>query len=224
MVQSTTLPADICIIFDMDGTLVDSETLCNQAYLDLVPDIGLTLEAMVREHSGRRLAHIVADIEERVGRKLPVSFETDYRAHVAALFDTHLKPVPGVPEMLAALEFPKCVASNAPRRKISHAMQVSGLAEHFTGAIFSAYDIDAWKPDPGVFLHAAREMGYPREACIVVEDSPTGVEAADRAGMKVFQYLPRRDMSATGKATGFHHMDDLAPKITAHLASVSQRR
>ncbi|MGY6274749.1 HAD hydrolase-like protein [Methylomonas sp. MgM2] len=86
---------DICIIFDLDGTLVDSEGLCNQAFLDLLPQLDDTLPSLVQRYRGLKLAPILADIEQRLGLKLPSGFEPVYRQRVAELFATDLKPMPG---------------------------------------------------------------------------------------------------------------------------------
>ncbi|MDF1811526.1 MAG: HAD hydrolase-like protein [Verrucomicrobiales bacterium] len=87
-----------CIIFDLDGTLVDSEGLCNQAFLDLLPELDCSLDEMITRYRGQKLALILADIEKRIGRKLPADFEKHYRARISELFDTELDPMPVVPE------------------------------------------------------------------------------------------------------------------------------
>jgi len=180
----------LCIIFDLDGTLVDSEGLCNQAFLDLLPEIGETLESMVERYRGTKLALILADLGARIGRPLPPNFEATYRARVSELFRTDLRPTPGTIEMLETLSYPKCVASSGPPTKIAEALLSSGLSKYFGDHVFSSYEVGSWKPDPGLFLHAARSMGYSPNQCIVVEDSPAGLQAAAAAGMTAIHYLP----------------------------------
>ncbi|MDD5460984.1 MAG: HAD hydrolase-like protein [Methylococcales bacterium] len=120
----------ICIIFDLDGTLIDSESLCNQAFLDLLPQLNDTLESLIQRYRGKKLASILADIESRLCQSLPDTFEQHYRQRVTELFSRELKPMPGVIEMLKATNFPKCVASSGPSLKIRQALQVSGLAPY----------------------------------------------------------------------------------------------
>jgi len=184
------MSSEICIIFDLDGTLVDSEYLCNQAFIDLIPDLTDTVEALTRRNRGRKLAPILIDIEKRLGHSLPSTFESHYRLRVAELFDAHLKPTPGTPQVLEQLSYPCCVASSAPPEKIRHALNISGLAAFFGGRIFSSYEVGSWKPEPGLFLHVAEALGFRPGQCIVVEDSEPGLLAADAAGMFALHYAP----------------------------------
>lgn len=85
-----------CIIFDLDGTLVDSENLCNQAFVDLVSGLGEPAELLVNRYRGKKFAHILSDIEKRIGKKLPATFEEVYRERVTKLFEYNLKPCLGL--------------------------------------------------------------------------------------------------------------------------------
>ncbi|WP_420759169.1 HAD-IA family hydrolase [Nostoc sp. CALU 546] len=178
----------ICVIFDLDGTLVDSERLCNQAFIDLLPFINDSVESLIRRYRGRKLALILADIEMKYGEKLPRDFEATYRHRVDELFEFYLQPITGVPEMLKTLEYPVCVASSAPIAKIRKALNVTGLSHYFGDRLFSSYDIGSWKPDPGLFLYAANRMGFSPEYCVVIEDSDVGIEAAYSAGIYALKY------------------------------------
>lgn len=180
----------LLIIFDLDGTLVDSETLCNQAFLDLLPALSDTVEVLVDRYRGAKLAVTMRDLEDRLGNALPDNFEKMYRRRVAELFAADLKPVPGAADMLAALEHPFCIASSGPPEKIAHSLALTGLAPYFGDRVFSAYVVGSWKPEPGLFLHAAAAMGFAPEQCVVVEDSAVGLAAAAAAGMRVLHYAP----------------------------------
>jgi len=208
---------DICVIFDLDGTLVDSETLCNQAFLDLLPDIGDPVTVLVQRYRGLKLAAILADLSVRLGRALPADFESVYRSRVANLFETQLRPTPGTPEMLRAIPLAKCVASSGPREKIARALAVTALAPYFGENIFSAYEVGSWKPQPGLFLHAAKAMGFPPNRCIVVEDSDVGIEAAAAAGMKALRFRPGDEDGGSGPID-FSHMAEL-PALLAGIAA-----
>lgn len=209
----------ICVIFDLDGTLVDSEGLCNQAFLDLLPQLSDTVESLTQRYRGKKLTNILADIEGRLCRKLPDEFEQHYRQRVAELFSRELKPMPGVLEMLEATSFPKCIASSGPPLKIRQALQVSGLAPHFGDSIFSSYEVGSWKPAPGLFQYAANAMGFMPSQCVVVEDSEVGIEAASAAGMKAFQYVRNGEISScrAGGRMPFDNMLQL-PQLLVNFA------
>ncbi len=195
-----------CVIFDLDGTLVDSEGLCNRAFLDRLPELEFTVDELVSRYRGKKLAPILEDIGRVIGRSLPEKFEKEYRARVAELFDSDLKPMPGVLEMLESLDYPFCVASSGPLEKIRKALEVSALDSFFGDNIFSSYVVGTWKPEPGLFLHAAKTMGYAAVSCAVVEDSPPGIQAAIAAKMKAFRYLPNGPNESTPGVTSFDDM------------------
>ena len=167
-----------CVIFDLDGTLVDSEPACNQALLDLLPDLTDDLAAMTERNRGRQFAQIRAEIEEQLGRTLPDEFEPAYRARMAEIFERELRAMPEAHEALRAIDLPICVASSGPPAKIRQALELTGLAGFFGERLFSSYEVGFWKPDPRLFLHAAKQMGAAPASCLVVEDSAAGVAAA----------------------------------------------
>jgi HAD superfamily hydrolase (TIGR01509 family) len=100
-----------------------------------------------------------------------------------------LQPVDGIVETLDRIDIPTCVASSGTPEGIEIRLRLTGLWERFEGRIFSAADVEHGKPAPDLFLHAADRMGAEPAACVVVEDSPFGVEAAHAAGMRVFAYF-----------------------------------
>lgn len=188
--------ARVCVIFDLDGTLVDSEAQSNQAFLDLLPDLRDSVQELIHRYRGMRLAPVLADLEARLGRNLPESFQLEYRSRVAELFDQHLEAMPGAKQMLDSLAYPYCIASAGPPEKIRHSLRLSGLAPYFGNRIFSSYEVGSWKPEPGLFLHAAHSLGFAPAECIVVEDSDPGLIAANAAGMRALHYAPEGPVSS----------------------------
>jgi HAD superfamily hydrolase (TIGR01509 family) len=192
----------LCLIFDLDGTLVDSEPLCSQAFLDILPHLDDTVPGLMRRYRGMQLARVFSDLARRMGRALPEDFETTYRARVSQLYDESLEPMPGAVEMLSALPHAKCVASNGPMAKTLHGLRVSGMAHFFGDNVFSSYQVGHWKPEPHLFLHAARTMKYSPEQCLVVEDSEAGLQAAESAGMRAICFSPH-DVRPSGGAYAY---------------------
>lgn len=202
-----------CLIFDLDGTLVDSELLCNQALLTLLPEIGESPETLMHRYRGKKLATILKDIENRLERQLPKQFERLYRAEVVELFDQHLEPTKGATSALSSLRNPKCVASSGPREKIIHSLRITNLAAYFGDHIFSSYEVGSWKPAPDLFLHAASKMGVRPSQCIVIEDSEVGLEAADAAGMKSIFYNPGGDSKAVNSIASMYELNERIESI-----------
>jgi HAD superfamily hydrolase (TIGR01509 family) len=195
-----------CLIFDLDGTLVDSEPLCSQAFLDLLPQLDDTVQGLMRRYTGMQLAPVLSDLSVRLGAELPDDFEPAYRTRVAQLYDMSLVPMPGAIEMLSALPNPKCVATNGTVAKASHGLRVAGLARFFGENVFSSYQVGHWKPEPHLFLHAARMMNYAPDQCLVIEDSNAGLHAAKAAGMRAVQFCPNEGPRSE---VAFTHLSDL---------------
>ncbi len=179
-----------CIIFDCDGVLVDSETISNQVVVDLANqhNANITLEYAIKHFAGTSLSFVKEHIEGIIQKELSDDFERDYRRLSFEKFQTDLQPIKGIPELLNRLTIPFCVASNGPLNKMELNLKLIGVLDHFKGNMFSAYEIEKWKPDPSLFLHAAKTMGFLPSECIVIEDSLSGVKAAKSGNFDVLAY------------------------------------
>jgi HAD superfamily hydrolase (TIGR01509 family) len=219
------------IIFDCDGTLVDSELLGNQVLVECIAELGLIfpLEEAMARFTGGKMADCIAIIEQRLGSAVPMDFVPAVRRRMAEAFQAQLQPVTGIETVLQGLQIPYGVASNGPREKIERSLYTTGLLHYFPGRIFSAYEVGSWKPAPGLFLHAAHALSVPPERCAVIEDSVLGVQAGRAAGMTVFGYAPSghgASLAAAG-AYPFPSMIALLPLLqqdavhAGHLASKS---
>ena len=180
-----------CIIFDCDGVLVDTEKIGNGILLAMAQEHGfeMELEDAYRYFNGRNLKDCFRHIEEAIDQKLPDNFETEYREKSFEAFKTQVKPMKGIEDFIAKLKIPYCVASSGPVEKIRLNLEVSGLIDKFENKIFSSYQIGSWKPEPGIFLHAAQQMGFEVKDCIVIEDSKAGVKAGVSGGFKVYGFV-----------------------------------
>ncbi|MEM9646557.1 MAG: HAD-IA family hydrolase [Planctomycetota bacterium] len=194
-------------IFDCDGTLVDSETLSLQVLVDYAAELGLQLthdEAMQR-FAGTNLSLVFAELQDRMFGTLPLDHVEEFRRRQIKVLRADLKEVEGAASLLGAMRLPFCVASNAPQKKIRVCLDTTGLRRYFEeDAIHSAYDIDRWKPDPGLFLRAADQLGVPSSRCAVVEDSRPGVEAGLAANMQVFALDPKCELRQVPELSGEH--------------------
>jgi HAD superfamily hydrolase (TIGR01509 family) len=201
------------VIFDCDGVLVDSELLSNRVLAEMLSEMGLpmSLEETIATFMGHSLPACIAVIEERTRRPIPGNFVADFRDRTFDAFRRELRPVPGIEPVLDTIGRPFCVASSGPPEKIHLTLSVTGLLPRFTGRIFSAVEVARGKPHPDLFLHAAQQMGVVPSACVVVEDSVRGVQAAVAAGMQVFGYadLTAPDVLAGAGAQVFRSMDEL---------------
>jgi HAD superfamily hydrolase (TIGR01509 family) len=177
-----------CIIFDSDGVLVDSETLSAKVFQEMALELGFELdfETAVERFAGTSMKENLLFIQENIQESLPVDFEKEFRGRTYKVFKTDLKAVNGIADLIEKLGIPFCVASSGPVEKIRLNLGLVNLLDHFENKIYSSYDIGSWKPEPGIFLHAAKRMGFEPEECAVIEDSASGIRAAIAGGFKVY--------------------------------------
>jgi HAD superfamily hydrolase (TIGR01509 family) len=194
------------LIFDCDGVLVDSEIIALDALAKLLTGLGLPMTVVEcrQRFMGKSVKDVLAEIERLLGRPLPADWGQDANAALLARLATELQAVEGVAAVLNQLAYPRCVASSSPPERIHLSLAASGLAAYFGDHVFSAADVENGKPAPDLFLFAARQCGAAPSQSIVIEDSPTGIQAAQRAGMK-----------SIGFAGASHADDELAAALAA---------
>ncbi len=177
-----------CIIFDCDGTLVDSEEVTNEIIAEMAGELGvkMTGEEATAIFVGKTLDAVLYKMRELSGKEIPDDWLPRLIRRVSEAWKTELIPVDGVRNLLENLKIPICVASNGEPIHINQSLKMTGLHDFFDGNIFSATDVGVPKPAPDLFLYAAKKMGFKPEQCVVVEDSVTGVIAASRAKIKVY--------------------------------------
>lgn len=187
-----------CIIFDCDGVLVDSEEISIGTLVSMAKSHGANIEENEAHQLflGKSLEFCFEYIANLANKELPESFENDFRDRTFEAFAKDLQPTKGIHELLAKVKVPVAVASNGPSDKIRLNLTTTKLIDRFEGAIFSAYDINSWKPNPELYLHAAKTMGFDVKDCVVVEDSPAGVQAALAGGFAVFGFTNHANIDA----------------------------
>ncbi|MER5538355.1 HAD family hydrolase [Streptomyces mirabilis] len=205
------------VIFDNDGVLVDSEPISNTILAAYLTELGhpTSYEESIRDYMGSAMHRIHELVQERSGRRLPEDFDDVFHGRVFAAFERELQPVPGAVQLLeklAADAVPYCVASSGSHERIRVGHRKTGLDRWFDeGRVFSSQDVGRGKPAPDLFLYAAERMGVAPQRCVVVEDSPLGVRAANAAGMDVYGFTA---MTPAAKLTGatqlFSELGELA--------------
>jgi len=192
-------------IFDLDGTLVDSEVLWVSAVQEYLADCGHILgydEALAIVY-GRAWPAIYNDIVERFPELDAASDEMEeaLRDYVTRLQDGRDIIISGSLKLLKRLsrEMPVCIVSGSPAKDVARFVEMLGIDECLAFA-FGAEDYSAGKPDPAGFLLAADKLGVAPADCVVFEDSAAGVQAAKAAGMYCVALVrpgyPEQDVSA----------------------------
>ncbi|MCH4143921.1 HAD family hydrolase [Acetobacter peroxydans] len=188
MAQDTGTRSVALVIFDCDGVLVDSEAatcgLCAQA----ARDAGMVVsdEDSIETFSGMALPLIRTMIERETGSTLAPDWTAMMQARFVAAMEKGARPVPGVYTMLdtvRAMGLPMRVGTNSSMEEMTVKFAATNLGPYFGDRIHSAVDVGAPKPRPDIYLTAARHEGVPPHACVVLEDSLPGAQAALAAGM-----------------------------------------
>jgi len=213
----------LCLLFDCDGTLVDSEPLLAGEMSSSLTEAGLPFRPSdyMGEFRGARFRRIVAALEQRYGSVDPErldALECRMRANLNRRLASELIAIDGAAEALAALtRHPMGVVSNGPENKIRTSLEATGLSAMFGDRLFSAYTAQCWKPDPCLFHHAASRMGFAPEECVVIDDAMVGVRGALAAGMTVIHLNRFPDVEETpAGAIMISNMFQL-PTVIAHL-------
>ena len=201
------------LIFDCDGVLVDSEPLSMRVDVRILAenDVVMSEAEAHRRFVGRTFSAMLDEISREFSVSFPADAATQKDLRLLELYETDLRVVDGVEAALEALG-PQhfSVASNSPYERVETALRIARLTRFFGNRITTFEHVARGKPEPDVFIEAARRAGFAPQDCIVVEDSVTGVTAAHRAGCHVLGF------------TGTHpHPDEQAPKLLkAGAASV----
>ncbi len=176
------------VIFDCDGTLVDSERLADEAWRAALARHGAAMTADDEAWSKGRTDRALYDRIAAQGALPPfAAFEQDVRAETEPRYRDRLRPFPDAAEAAAALALqglPLAVASSSPRWKLDLALEVTGVGRYFEVTV-AGDEVADGKPAPDLYLAAAAALGMDPAACLAVEDAAAGADAAVAAGMRV---------------------------------------
>jgi HAD superfamily hydrolase (TIGR01509 family) len=213
------------ILFDCDGVLVDSEPIVNGVLRDMLEQSGwaLTPDECMALFIGKAVRDERATIEARTGRPLTEEWMALFYARRNRELDARLTAIAGAHAAVEAAHAHVrqriACASGADRFKVEMQLAKVGLMDFFDGRVFSGHEMPRSKPAPDVYLAAAAHLNAPADACLVIEDTPTGVTAGVAAGATVWAYCPLPQHGAALRQAGashlFGHMGDLPGLLAA---------
>lgn len=188
------------VIFDMDGLLLDTESVYRCAMIASARGIGYEFsDEFCQSMVGTAETEIHLILQQRFGADFPVAqLFQDCEAQMRQRLEAGVPVKTGAVELVAELSarsLPIAVATSTFRRIAEHHLRRAELFEHFT-AVCTREDVSRGKPHPDIFLTAAAALGVPVERCLVLEDSHHGVRAAHAAGampIMVPDMLPATD-------------------------------
>jgi HAD superfamily hydrolase (TIGR01509 family) len=176
------------VVFDCDGTLVDSERLSFQAWREVLAGHGYELrDDDIEATRGRSYPHVHAYFAERASIPDADAFWPLHSGRLYELLETDLEVFADAVEAARDLKergVPIAIATGSRRERLDATLRAAGLHELFDVTV-AQDEVPQAKPAPDLFLRAAELLGVTPAECVAVEDSPTGVEAALAAGMRV---------------------------------------
>jgi|SRR5437868_8535852 len=189
------------IIFDFDGVLLESEFEANRQLAALLTTLGheTSIEEALQNYVGFSGRQFIDVVEARIGARLPPEFHERMRASAARALRDGIEAVVGAVDFVRALpqERQKAVASSSSTRWIRTHLEHLGLADAFGTHVYSGREhVERGKPEPDLYLFAARQLGVNIRDCVIIEDSEVGATGALASGARVI-----------GLAAGSHCLD-----------------
>jgi HAD superfamily hydrolase (TIGR01509 family) len=212
------------VVFDLDGVLLDSEQVWDQARRALAAERGARWhDDASRDMMGMSSPEWSRYMHDMIGLEdAPEEISAEVVRRLAAIYREELPLLDGAPEAVERLasRWPLAVASSSNRELIDLVLELSGLEPFFRTTV-SSEEVARGKPAPDVYLEAARRLGVPAERCAAVEDSENGIRSAKAAGMRVLA-IPNREFPPAGDALSeadvvLDSLSELNPEIVAGL-------
>ncbi|WP_237155461.1 HAD family hydrolase [Oryzibacter oryziterrae] len=213
------------LLFDLDGTLTDSDPLHFEAFVRTASDYGVAMdEEMFRVHvSGQTNANICRNLFSHVDDGLHPKIADDKEALFRSLIVGKLKPIPGLLDFLdwaKARGMGMAVVSNAPRANVKDMLAALGIADYFSAIVIGS-ELPRGKPDPLPYLTGLEKLGVPAAKTLAFEDAPPGITAAHRAGIAtVALRTSLSDEEARANGANVTIADYRDPQLMAYVLSV----
>ena len=211
------------IIFDCDGVLVDSERITAEVFAKVLEEecgLSFDFEVLLDTFMGQTSQSCLNIIEGMLGYKPPAGLEALYQNKISNALQKSVTAIVGIEKALEDISVPFCVASGGTYEKMRTTLGKTNLLPCFEGKLFSSSDVPNGKPHPDVFLYAAEKMGCLNPSrCLVIEDSPLGVQGGVSAGMTVFGYadlIHKQKLIDSGAHHIFTEMGNLANEIAIY--------
>lgn len=192
------------VLFDLDGVLIDTETIIGALWADIFAERDLHLSAaeITRLTSGQRFEGVLRQLDEERGWKAPEDFLPTLEGRFNGAF-AHVPVIDGAADTLRALKaagMPYAVASNSEKNRLRMKLGGAGLAD-LVGP--HAYDPSLvgmrGKPDPALYVYAAAQLGVAVRDCVVIEDSAPGARAGVATGATVWGLLAGGHLTHDGR-------------------------
>ncbi|MCG8406275.1 MAG: HAD family phosphatase [Phycisphaerales bacterium] len=191
------------VIFDMDGVLVDSYDAHQRSWQMLADEVGLSITSEQFADTFGRTSRDIIEILFKVTDSAAIRRYDDRKeALYREIIRGQVPAMPGARELvkdLHATGLRLAVGSSGPPENVSLVCKEMGL-DLFLKTQITGADVNRGKPDPQVFLLAAEQLGLPPRRCVVIEDAPSGIEAARRAGMPCIALSGSHESEALSKA------------------------
>ncbi|MFO0887005.1 MAG: HAD family phosphatase [Candidatus Saccharimonadales bacterium] len=221
------LVSNFAVIFDMDGVLIDSVKYHWQAMNQVLAKYNIHIEDSERRHYiGQSVIHQLNQISEKFQTTLNIDTIIEELKPIKEDLQKGIQPKEGVEQLIGLLHengIPIAIGTSSTTADTERKLTDAGIFHNFE-TLVTHDDITKHKPDPTVYLAAAKKLHIQPSQCIVIEDAPSGIEAAKRAGMKCIAITAvyTTDDDLNGADIIVHSLLEVDLKLLDNLLTVSE--